>query len=146
MGIMAASTVHWLMLLDTRFMSAIGAWVTRRAQENAETFSGNSERNGATHWTSTNWLTPNSPATASIDSRNGWAVAYSSPPPVANSPPIGARRRAEQRPEVGGVERQQDHRVDPADALPQQDDAEIQERRHQPHDLDRVLGFEPDGG
>src|SRR3989442_10969190 len=29
----------------------------------------------ATHCTSTNWLTPNTPATASMDSRNGCAVA-----------------------------------------------------------------------
>ena len=41
---------------------------------NAETFSGNSDRNGATHCTSTNWLTPNTAASASIDSRNGCAV------------------------------------------------------------------------
>src|SRR2546430_11642619 len=81
------------MLLDTMFISAMGAWVTRRAQRNADTFSGNSERNGATHWTSTNWLTPKRPATASMDSRNGCAVAYNSPPPAANSPPIAAWRR-----------------------------------------------------
>ena len=52
-------------------MSAIGAWVTRRAQLNAETFSGNSERKGATHCTNTNWQTPRVAASASIDLRNG---------------------------------------------------------------------------
>ena len=36
------------------FISATGARVTRRAQANAEVFSGNSERNGATHWMKTN--------------------------------------------------------------------------------------------
>src|SRR5437660_12017577 len=81
------------MLLDTMFISAMGAWVTRRAQRNADTFSGNSDRNGATHWTSTNWLTPSSPATASIDSRNGWAVTYRSAPPAPNNPMMAAGRR-----------------------------------------------------
>src|SRR5438552_6620660 len=81
------------MLLDTMFISAMGAWVTRRAQRNAEIFSGNSERNGATHCTSTNWLTPTTPATASIDSRKGWAVTYSSAPPTVNRPMIAAGRR-----------------------------------------------------
>src|SRR6266568_8429532 len=81
------------MLLDSMFIIAIGAWVTRRAHWNAETFSGNSERNGATHCTSTNWLTPTTPATASIDSRNGWAVTYSSAPPTPNRPMIAAGRR-----------------------------------------------------
>jgi len=33
----------------TMFIRAIGALVTRRAQLNAETFSGNSDKNGATH-------------------------------------------------------------------------------------------------
>ena len=62
------------MLLDTMFTSAIGAVRTRLAHWNADTFSGNSLRNGATHCTSTNWLTPTVPAIASIDSRNGCAV------------------------------------------------------------------------
>src|SRR4029077_13257688 len=90
---MAASTVHWLMLLDTMFIRAMGACVTRRAQANDDTFSGNSERNGATHCTSTNWLTPSTPARASIDSMNGWAVTYSSAPPAPNNPAMAAGRR-----------------------------------------------------
>src|SRR6266581_5429206 len=57
-GIMAASTVHWLMLEDTMFMRAMGAWRMVEAHLKAETFSGNSERNGATHWMKTNSLMP----------------------------------------------------------------------------------------
>src|SRR5258706_13817068 len=87
---MAARIVHWLMLLDTMFISAIGAWVTRRAHVNVDTNSGNSDRNGATHWTRKNWLMPISPANAVIDVRNGCAVTYSSSPPTANSPPTPA--------------------------------------------------------
>src|SRR6266849_4671418 len=78
------------MLLETMFMSAIGACVTRRAHPNVDTNSGNSDRNGATHWTRKNWLMPSVAATAIIDSRNGCAVTYSSPPPTANNPPIAA--------------------------------------------------------
>ena len=40
------------------FIRATGARVTLRAQANAEVFSGNSERNGATHWMKTNWDMP----------------------------------------------------------------------------------------
>src|SRR5256885_15762840 len=78
------------MLLDTMFISAIGACVTRRAQPNVETNSGNSERNGATHCTKKNWLIPTVAASAIIELRNGCAVRNSSPPPTANSPPMAA--------------------------------------------------------
>src|SRR5437667_320400 len=90
---MAARPVHWLMLLETRFISAMGARVTRRAQPSVDTISGNSDRNGATHCTRKNCPNPSSAATASIDSRKGCAVAYSNEPPAANSPPIAARWR-----------------------------------------------------
>src|SRR5882672_11205570 len=72
MGIIAARMVHWLMLLETMFINAIGALVTRRAQLNVETNSGNSERNGAIHCTRKNWLMP--------------SIA----PPTANRPPMAA--------------------------------------------------------
>jgi len=67
MGIIAARMVHWLMLLETMFINAIGALVTRRAQLNVETNSGNSERNGAIHCTRKNWLMPSVAATAIIE-------------------------------------------------------------------------------
>src|SRR5712692_9059121 len=88
----AASTVHWLILLDTRFISASGAPAPRRAHVTVETISGNSDRNGATHWTRKNRLTPNSAAAASIDSRNGWAVSSRSAPPPPRRPAIAADR------------------------------------------------------
>src|SRR3954471_24445282 len=78
------------MLLDTMFISAIGACVTRRAQPNVETNSGNSDKNGATHCTRKNWLMPNAAATAIIEFKKGCAVAYNSAPPTANRPPIAA--------------------------------------------------------
>jgi hypothetical protein len=50
MGIIATSTVHWLILEETMFIKAIGAFLTVRAQLKAVTFSGNSDRKGETHW------------------------------------------------------------------------------------------------
>src|SRR5207245_2568632 len=66
------------MLLETMFMSAIGACVTRRAHPKVDTNSGNSDRKGATHCTRKNWLMPSVAATAIIDSRKGGAVTHSS--------------------------------------------------------------------
>src|SRR6267143_2560116 len=86
-GIIAARIVHWWILLDTMFMSAMGARVTRRAQLNVETNSENSERNGATHWTRKNWLIPTTVASAIIEFRNGCAVTYNNTPPTPNNPP-----------------------------------------------------------
>src|SRR2546425_12921293 len=90
MGIIAARIVHWLILLETMFINAIGARVTRRAQLNVDTNSGNSERNGATHCTRKNWLMPSVAATAIIELRKGCAVTYSIAPPTASRPPMAA--------------------------------------------------------
>src|SRR5664279_4246402 len=72
-GMSAERIDHWLIVDETRFITAIGAFVIVRAQLNAESFSGNSERNGATHWTKTNCETPAEIASASMDSTNAWA-------------------------------------------------------------------------
>ena len=55
-----------------------------------------------------------------------------------------ARSVAEQEPEVDDVQRKEHHGIDPAQALLEEDHAEVQERRHEPHDLERVLPLEPD--
>src|ERR1041384_135346 len=84
MGSIAASIVHWLIFELTMFINAIGALVTRRAQLNAETFSGNSDKNGATHWTNTNVEIPRPIATAFKLSRKGSAATYRIKPPPTN--------------------------------------------------------------
>jgi hypothetical protein len=97
-----------------------------------------------------------------MDSRKGWAVKYRSTPPAANSAAIAAGRRqprcrnaqlldsvrrvAEQQPQVGEVEPDEHQRVGPAEAAPREDHAEVEQRRHQPDDLDRVLRGEPNRG
>ena len=72
-GIIAASMVHWLMFADTMFISAIAALPRRRAQYMALIFSGNSDRNGATHWMNRYSETPKYTANCSMLSRNGCA-------------------------------------------------------------------------
>ncbi len=64
------------------FISATGARVIRRAQANAEVFSGNSERNGATHWMKTNWEIPRLTASASMELRKGSATKKMTAPPA----------------------------------------------------------------
>src|SRR5512140_2776978 len=81
---------HWLMVDETRFITAIGAFEIWRAQLNAESFSGNSERNGATHWTKTNCETPKEIASASIDSTNEWAETRRRSPPTTKIPAIAS--------------------------------------------------------
>ena len=61
------------MLLDTRFISAMEARCTVRAQLNAEKPSGNSETNGATHWMKKKVDMPKVTATDCRLSRNGSA-------------------------------------------------------------------------
>src|SRR5512132_2067162 len=90
----AERTPHWLMLEDTMFMRATGARVTRRAQANADVFSGNSDRNGATHWMNTNCEKPNVPASAIIEARNGSATKKMIAPPAARRPNTAAQRFA----------------------------------------------------
>src|SRR2546423_14922599 len=92
-GRSAKSPPHWLMLEDPMFMSATGARVTRLAHANAEVFSGNSDRNGATHWMKTNWEIPKVAASAIIDARNGSATKKMIAPPAASSPPTAAHFR-----------------------------------------------------
>src|SRR3954471_16103637 len=83
---------HWLMLDETMLRSATGARVIRFAQEKAEVFSGNSERNGATHWMKTNWDIPNVAASAIIDLRNGSAMKKMTAPPPASRERTAAQR------------------------------------------------------
>src|SRR5258706_10014888 len=85
-GMRAERIDHWLMVEDTRFMTAIGAFVIWRAQLKAKSFSGNSERNGATHCTKTNAGTPAEIASASIDSTNAWAETRRIAPPTMKMP------------------------------------------------------------
>src|SRR5262252_4229162 len=47
-GSMATSTVHWLIFELTRFINAMGAVDIFLAQLKADTFSGNSDKKGAT--------------------------------------------------------------------------------------------------
>src|SRR5262252_65137 len=76
----------------TMFIRDRGADVTRLAQLNAETFSGNSDRNGATHWTNTNVEMPSPAASALRLPRNGGAATYRRTPPTRNSPAISEFR------------------------------------------------------
>src|SRR5512147_2246082 len=86
----AERTPHWLMLEDTMFIRATGARVTRRAQAKAEVFSGNSERNGATHWMKTNWEIPIVAARAIMEVRNGSATRKMMMPPRTRRPMTAA--------------------------------------------------------
>ena len=54
--------------------------------------SGSSERNGATHWTNTNWDTPRTVARPIMLYRNGWAVRKSTTPPTTNRPRMASFR------------------------------------------------------
>ena len=92
-GMSAERIDHWLIVDETRFITAIGAFVIWRAQLNAESFSGNSERNGATHWTKTNCETPTEIASASMDSTNAWADTARSAPPTRKMPAMAHPRR-----------------------------------------------------
>src|SRR5664279_4581973 len=92
-GIRADRIDHWLIVDETRFMTAIGAFVIWRAQLNADSFSGNSERNGATHWTKTNGATPAAIASASMDSTNACAETTRRRPPTTKIPAIAQPRR-----------------------------------------------------
>src|SRR5260370_38003987 len=83
---MAARTVHWLMLEETMFMRAIGAWRTVAAHLKADTFSGNSERKGATHWMNTNSLIPAARAMALRLSTKGWVTKERMSPPPRHRP------------------------------------------------------------
>src|SRR5215813_12638782 len=95
------------MFEETMFIRATGARLTRRAQANAEVFSGNSERNGATHWMKTNWDIPRLTASDSMDFRNGSAIrAMTTPPPKRRRPTAPQRfhpswERAQR--EIGGT-------------------------------------------
>src|SRR5215470_4563850 len=80
------------MLDETMFISATGARVMRRAQANAEVFSGNSEMNGATHWMKTNCENPRLTATASMEFKNGSATMKMMIPPATKSPRTAAQR------------------------------------------------------
>ena len=170
-GMSAERIDHWLIVDETRFMTAIGAFEIWRAQLNAESFSGNSERNGATHWTKTNGATPTEIASASIDSTNAWAETTRiapadeedardgpAPPPgpVRQRPaghggqvlhllhvPFARAGRAQER---RGRRRTQDENggVDEAERALPPDDGEPEERREEAHHLDRVLVVEPD--
>ncbi len=53
MGSIPTSKVHWLILLDTIFISAIGARSAVRAKYTVEAISGNSDTIGAIHWMKT---------------------------------------------------------------------------------------------
>src|SRR5664280_786549 len=92
-GMSAERIDHWLIVDETRFITAIGAFVIWRAQLNAESFSGNSERNGATHWTKTNCETPAEIASASMDSTNAWADTARIAPPTRKMPAMAHPRR-----------------------------------------------------
>ncbi len=76
------------------FIRATGARVTRRAQANADVFSGNSERNGATHWMKTNCDMPRLTARASMEFRKGSATKKMIAPPPRRSDPTAAQRPA----------------------------------------------------
>src|SRR5688572_33177312 len=77
---------------ETMFMRATGALVTRRAHANADVFSGNSERKGATHWMKTNWEMPNVTARLIIEARKGSATRKMAAPPARKSDPTAAHR------------------------------------------------------
>ena len=95
---MAASTVHWLMLEETTFIRAMGAWRTVRDHRNAERNSGNSDRNGATHWMNTYSLMPRVRARAIRLSTKGWATKKRMAPPPRNIPTMAAPRTPGRRP------------------------------------------------
>src|SRR5713101_5366326 len=96
-GMSADRIDHWLMVEDTRFITAMGAFVIWRAQLNAESFSGNSERNGATHCTKTNAGTPAAIASASIDSTNACAETRRIAPPTTKMPTMTQALRPGQK-------------------------------------------------
>src|SRR5881296_2811040 len=73
------------MFADTMFISAIEDFPGRRAQYMALSFSGNSDRNGATHWMNRYSDTPKYTANRSMLRRNGAAATYRMRPPPANS-------------------------------------------------------------
>ena len=56
------------------FISAMPAFPRLRAQFEVLTNSGNSERNGATHWMNTNWEIPSTAASPIMLSRKGCTV------------------------------------------------------------------------
>src|SRR6185295_314201 len=91
-GMSAERIDHWLIVEETRFITAIGAFVICRAQLKAESFSGNSERKGATHCTKTNGATPAATASASIDSTNACADSTRTRPPTTKMPAIAQPR------------------------------------------------------
>src|SRR5947207_6073731 len=91
-GMSAERIDHWLIVEETRFITAIGAFVIWRAQLNAESFSGNSDRNGASHCTKTNCETPAATAIASIDSTNERAETRRIAPPTTKIPAIAQPR------------------------------------------------------
>ena len=72
--------------------SATGARVIRRAQANAEVFSGNSEMKGATHWMNTNCEMPRLTAIDIRELRNGSATSTITAPPATKSPPTASHR------------------------------------------------------
>jgi hypothetical protein len=79
-------------LLDAMFMSAIPPLPRLFAQYVVVVNSGNSDRNGATHWTNTNCETPITPASPIMLERNGCATSASAPPPTTNSAAIASHR------------------------------------------------------
>src|SRR5262249_26873205 len=78
----------------TRFISAIGAVDTFLAQLKADTFSGNSDRKGATHCTNTKVERPSPTASAFKLSRKGGAVKYKATPPIRKRPTMRELRVA----------------------------------------------------
>src|SRR6266581_2447182 len=94
-GIMATNAVSSLTADETKLSSAIGASLILRAQWNAVTFSGNSERKGAIHCMKKNPAPApkNSSAIVLIESTKGVDMTTKTKPDTKNSPRIVAPRR-----------------------------------------------------
>src|SRR5713101_688006 len=91
-GTRATSAVSSLTAEERKFNSAIGARVTFRAQLNAVTFSGNSDRSGAIHWTTKNTEpgTRTEMAMSRRDPTKGLAIMKKTKPQKPNRPTIVA--------------------------------------------------------
>src|SRR5262249_46167685 len=72
------------MFAETMFIKAIGAFPGLRAQYIALSFSGNSDRNGATHWMNRYSETPRVTANRSRLGRKGSGGRYRRSPPPTN--------------------------------------------------------------
>ena len=149
------------------FIKAMGAVVTLRAQLNAETFSGNSDRNGATHCTKTNVEMP-SPIAIALRLSKKWVRDEIEYQPARDEQPydhgvahraplaedearypldvfhllFGLRRNLVEEEKVYEVDHRKQNGVDPVQRSFEVDYKKVCDRDEQEYDLYGVLVFE----